>query len=151
MAVSLWSILLHLQNDGACTHSDSPERAHSADDLCCVAPVVAADVRMMRASAAAITDASEDSMTRLDTPTVAPLAEEQEWADAFESFLSSVSADSSQPGSPGGSSVNGRLVCHSLSWKYLMFQVHHTAYQQRPPLGATSLVENSAHVSDTIL
>ncbi|CAL5229154.1 g12428 [Coccomyxa viridis] len=48
----------------------------------------------------------------LDIPTEAVLAEEQEWADSFQSFLSSVSASSSQPDSPGASSVNGPLDTH---------------------------------------
>ena len=82
--------------------------------------------------ATATTDRSEDSMLHLDMSTEAALAEEQEWADSFQSFLSSVSASSSQPDSPGGSSVNGCLVSHSLYSEHLMCHVHHTTYQQRP-------------------
>ncbi len=153
-----------------------------ADRLPCAAAEVAADMRVLRAIATAsddtvattelpaegrprsprqnplppvataTTDTSQDSMLHLNTSTEAALAEEREWADSFQSFLSSVSAHSSQPDSPGASSVNGRLVRHSLFKKHLLFRVHHTGYQHRPSSGGSKSCRGSnAHLSTITL
>ncbi len=125
-------------------HSVAILSVHIQSDTCAAA-AVAADMRQMRALApstssddtattveppakrlrstahenplppAATATTGKSEGMYLDIPTEAVLAEEQQWADSFQSFLSSVSASSSQPDSPGASSVNGPLVRHSLS------------------------------------